>query len=333
MMKITVEEAQQLATAALQKLGYNAADTKIIADHLLDSELRGYGIAGLARILSIGERLAGAPPSHSFTITKDEATTAQLDGEDTLGYLVAYKATQLAIQKAKAMGVAAVGANNTFYTGMLSYYAEMAAAEDLVTIIASNTSPWVAPEGTHKALVGTNPFCVGIPTASDVPIIYDIGTSRIIHAQVLLAQRTGNPLPPNTAFDAEGNSTTDPAAALEGALAVWGGAKGSGLAIAVQLLGILAGSPALPPNLEDFGYFVIAVDPGRFRPIEEFKCEVGNLVDAFHRTPAAGGLGMLRLPFERSNRVRDEARKEGTFEVDKVVVQKLKALVEGRYIG
>ena len=55
MMKITVEEAQQLATAALQKLGYNGADTKIIADHLLDSELRGYGIAGLARILSIGE--------------------------------------------------------------------------------------------------------------------------------------------------------------------------------------------------------------------------------------------------------------------------------------
>lgn len=328
-MKIHVEEAQQLATNALLKLGYNAADTKIIADHLIDSELRGYGIAGLARILSIGERLGGKAPSHTFEVTKDEATTAQLDGKDTLGYLIAYKATEMAIQKAKTMGVAAVGANNTYYTGMLSYYAEMAAAEDLVTIIASNTSPWVAPEGTHKALLGTNPFCVGIPTDT-VPVIYDIGTSRIIHAQVLLAQRTGKPLPPDTAFDAEGNSTTDPAAALEGALAIWGGAKGSGLAIAVQLLGVLAGSPALPPNLQDFGYFVIAVDPSRFRPIGEFKREVGALIDAFHATPAAGGLGSLRLPFERSNHVRDQARADGGFEVDEVVVEKLRALVDGR---
>ncbi|KEF55923.1 uncharacterized protein A1O9_07503 [Exophiala aquamarina CBS 119918] len=326
-MKVSVEGAQQLATVALRKLGYNAADTKIIADHLIDSELRGYGIAGLARILSIGERLGGKVPSHASEVTKDEATTAQIDGRDTLGYLVAHKATEVAIQKAKTMGVAAIGANNTYYTGMLSYYAEMAAAQDLVTIIASNTSPWVAPEGTHKALLGTNPFCVGIPT-NDVPIIYDIGTSRIIHAQVLLAQRTGKPLPPDTAFDADGNSTTDPAAALEGALAIWGGAKGSGLAIAVQLLGVLAGSPALPPNLEDFGYFIIAVDPARFRPIDEFKREVGTLVDAFHAAPASGGLGSLRLPFERSNRVRDQTRADGGFEVDEVVLEKLKALVD-----
>lgn len=327
-MKISVEEAQHLATEALLRLGYTADDTKIICDHLLDSELRGYGIAGLARILSIADRLGGNVPSHAYEVTKDEATTAQIDGKDTLGYLIAYKATEMAIQKAKTMGVAAVGANNTYYTGMLSYYAEMAAAHDLVTIIASNTSPWVAPEGTHKALLGTNPFCVGIPT-DNVPIIYDIGTSRIIHAQVLLAQRTGQPLPPDTAFDAEGNPTTDPGEALNGALAIWGGAKGSGLAIAVQLLGILAGSPALPPNLQDFGYFIIAVDPARFRPIEEFKSEVGNLIEAFHSTQTSSGLGSLRLPFERSNRVRDQTRADGTLEVDEVVVTKLKALIDG----
>lgn len=328
-MKISVEEAEHLATKALLRLGYTTDDTKIICDHLLDSELRGYGIAGLARILSIADRLGTNTPSHAFEVTKDEATTAQIDGKDTLGYLIAYKATEMAIQKAKTMGVAAVGANNTYYTGMLSYYAEMAAAQDLVTIIASNASPWVAPEGTHKALLGTNPFCVGIPT-DNVPIIYDIGTSRIIHAQVLLAQRTGKPLPPDTAFDAEGNPTTDPAEALNGALAIWGGAKGSGLAIAVQLLGILAGSPALPPNLQDFGYFIIAVDPAKFRPIQEFKSEVGNLIEAFHSTQSASGLGSLRLPFERSNRVRDQTRADGGFEVDEVVVTKLKALIEGK---
>lgn len=328
-MKVPLAEAQQLATDTLRHIGYNADDTKIISEHLIDSELRGYGIAGLARILSIAERLAGNPPAHSYDITKDEASTAQIDGNDTLGYLVAHRATTLAIEKAKATGVAAVGANNTYYTGMLSYYAEMAAAADLVSIIASNTSPWVAPHGTHKALVGTNPFCVGIPTAG-VPVIYDIGTSKIIHAQVLLAQRTGQPLPDDTAFDVAGNVTTDPADALHGALAIWGGAKGSGLAVAVQLLGILAGSPALPPNLAEFGFFVIAVDPARFRPIDEFKAQVAVLVDAFHATESAGGLGPLRLPFERSNRVRDQTREEGSLDVDDVVLEKLRALVSGQ---
>lgn len=329
-MRISLGEARQVAGDALQRIGYDQEDTKIISDHLIDSELRGYGIAGLARILSINDRLAGRLPAQSSVveITRDEETTAQIDGKDSLGYLVAYKATELAIRKAKATGVAAIGANNTYYTGMLSYYAEMAAAHDLVTIIASNCSPWVAPEGTHKPLLGTNPFCVGIPSAG-VPIIYDIGTSKIIHAQVLLAQRTGQPLPADTAFDAQGNMTTDPAEALEGALAIWGGAKGSGLAIAVQLLGILAGSPALPPNLEDFGFFIIAVDPSRFRPIGDFKREVGVLLDTFHSAPSLSGLGGLRVPFERSNRLRDETKAKGAFDVDEVVVEKLRSLIKG----
>jgi delta1-piperideine-2-carboxylate reductase len=208
---------------------------------------------------------------------------------------------------------------------MLSYYAEMAAAEDLISVIASNCSPWVAPEGTYKPLVGTNPFCIGVPT-DGVPIIYDIGTSRIIHAQVMLAMRKGEQLPPDTAFDEHGNVTTDPEEALKGALAVWGGAKGSGLAVAVQLLGILAGSPALPPNLEDFGFFIMAIDPSRFRPMGDFKREVGNLITAFHEAPSVSGAA-LRMPFERSNRRREETRKEGTLEIDDVVVEKLKALI------
>ncbi|KIW72686.1 hypothetical protein PV04_00863 [Phialophora macrospora] len=339
-MKISLAQAQHLADEALRRIGYPDPDIPIIRDHLLDSELRGYGIAGLARILSIADRLAGQSssgpgsrpmpptPASSITVTSPSAATAQLDGKDALGYLVAHEATKVAIAKAKASGVAAVGAHNTYYTGMLSYYAEMAAAEDLVTIIASNCSPWVAPEGTYKPLVGTNPFCIGVPT-DGVPVIYDIGTSRIIHAQVLLAMRKGEQLPPDTAFDENGDMTTDPEKALKGALAVWGGAKGSGLAIAVQLLGILAGSPALPPNLEDFGFFIMAIDPARFRPMGDFKREVGNLITAFHTAPSISG-NALRLPFERSNRRRAETKAGGYLEVDDIVVEKLEKLISAQ---
>ena len=280
-MKIPIHEATALAKQALEKLGYIAEDATKIADHIIDSELRRYGIAGLARILSIADHLGGKPPPSKIEIKRDAPATAQIDGHDTLGYLVAHQATEVAIQKAKQCGVAVVGANNTYYTGMLSYYAEMAASNDLVTVIASNCTPWVAPEGTFKPLLGTNPFCIGIPS-SKTPVIYDIGTSKIIHAQAMLARRLGEQIPEGTAFNSKGEVTTDPQEALEGALAVWGGAKGSGLSIAVQLLGVVAGSPALPPELKDFGYLIMVINPAMFRPLEEFKAEVDKLVDAFH---------------------------------------------------
>ncbi|KIW10290.1 hypothetical protein PV08_11252 [Exophiala spinifera] len=326
-MRVTVQKAEDIATSALAKLGYSPKDTETISHHLIDSELRGYGIAGLARILSIADRLAGEQPRSAIEVTTQSPTSAQLDGHDTLGYLVAHKATQLAIEKAKASGVSAVGANGTYYTGMLSYYAEMAAAEDLVTVIASNCTPWVAPEGTFKPLVGTNPFCIGVPT-DGVPIIYDIGTSKIIHAQAMLARRKGEQLPTDTAYDEDGEMTTDPDKALKGALKVWGGAKGSGLAIAVQLLGILAGSPALPPDLQDFGYFIMVIDPARFRPMGDFKREVGKLIEAFHSAPSISGAA-LRMPFERSNRRRAEVKAGGVLEVDDVVVERLEKLIQG----
>ena len=136
----------------------------------------------------------------------------------------------MAIEKAKQVGVSVVGVNGTWYTGMLSYYAEMAAKEDLTAVIASNCTAWVAPEGGHKPMFGTNPFCVGFPSGG-TPIIYDIGTSKIIHADILLAKRLGRDLPPGSAFNSEGEPTLNPQEALEGAMTVWGGFRGSGLAI------------------------------------------------------------------------------------------------------
>lgn len=149
-MRITVEEAERLADESLRKIGYSAEDTAVIAHHLIDSELRAYAYAGLARILSIADRLEGKPPACRVDVTREAPATAQLKGNDSLGYLVAHKATKIAIEKAKQVGVAVVGANETWYTGMLCYYAEMAAANNLVTVVASNCSAWVAPEGGYK---------------------------------------------------------------------------------------------------------------------------------------------------------------------------------------
>jgi delta1-piperideine-2-carboxylate reductase len=328
-MKIKLTEATDLAHQALTSLGYSSDSATTIADHLLDSELRGYGVAGLARILSIADRLAGKPPAQSTKTTREAPATAQIDGQDTLGYLVAHEATRVAIKKAKDTGIAAVGANGTWYTGMLSYFAEMAAAEDLVAVIHSNCTAWVAPEGGYRPMFGTNPYCVGFPT-SDVPVIYDIGTSKIIHADIMLARRLGRELPPDSAYNSSGQMTVDPHEALQGAMAVWGGHRGSGLAIVVQLMGVMAGSPALPPNLEDFGFMIIVVNPAMFRPIEDFKKEIDDFSEKMRASPPLPGGSQLRMPFERSNGIRQKNRQAGEIEVEDGVLQRLKVLIENR---
>lgn len=116
--KLSMSDASALAITSLDRLGYTHDQAIIIAAHLIDSELRGFGIAGLARILSIADRLKGNQPSTVTKVTRDAPATAQIDGQDTLGYLVGYEATKLAIEKCKTCGVSVVGANGTWYTGM-----------------------------------------------------------------------------------------------------------------------------------------------------------------------------------------------------------------------
>jgi LDH2 family malate/lactate/ureidoglycolate dehydrogenase len=211
---------------------------------------------------------------------------------------------------------------------MLSYYAEMAAARGLVSMIASNASPWVAPHGATEGRLGTNPICFGFPSA-DQPVIFDAGTSAIIHAEVTLARRLGNDLPEDTAFDRDGLPTRDPTAALAGAFATWGGHKGSGLGIVVQLLGILAGSLPIPPELAGFGYIIIAMRPDLMGPAETFRQSVSAFAEAVRSArPVAGG-SPVRMPFDRSRRERERRLAENAIEIPDALVTQLERVVTG----
>jgi delta1-piperideine-2-carboxylate reductase len=325
MPSLTIREAHQLAARAMAALGHDPADADLIADHLIDCELRGLAYGGLARAISIAERMERTGDCRRpIAILHETPVSARIDGGDHIGYVIAHRATAMAIEKAEAAGIAVVGANNTWYTGMLSYYAEMAAARGLVSMIASNASPWVAPHGATEGRLGTNPICFGFPSA-DQPIIFDIGTSAIIHAEVTLARRLGNELPAGVAFDGDGQPTRDPEAALAGAFAAWGGHRGSGLAIVVQLLGILAGSPAIPPELAGFGYLIVAMRPDLMGPAETFRENVSAFAGAVRSArPVAGGES-VRMPFDRSRREREQHLAEDAIEIPDVLFKQLLA--------
>lgn len=329
-MRFTVREAHDLVAGVMQRLGHEDADAELIAAHLIDCELRGLAYGGLARTISIVERLARTGDRRRpIRILHETPVSARIDGGDHIGYVVAHRATTIAIEKAEASGIAVVGASDTWYTGMLSFYAEMAAARGLVSIIASNASPWVAPHGAAEARLGTNPICFGFPSAED-PIIFDIGTSAIMHAEVELAHRLGKDLPQEVAFDREGTRTRDPAAALAGAFAAWGGARGSGLAIAVQLLGILAGSPPSPPELAGFGYLIVAIRPDLLGSTDAFRENVSALADAVRSArPIASG-PPVRMPFDRSRRDRQRRLAEDVIEIADALAAQLMSVGRSR---
>lgn len=314
-MKLTLDDARTLAHEAFVKMGYHPDTLASPVAHLIDCELRGLNFAGLARLVSIAERHRkyGAP-LQGLSVERETPVSALVAGHDQIGYIVGQKMTDLAVDKAQKSGLALIGGKDTWYTGMLSFYAEQICARGLVAMIFSNTAPWVAPHGGTEGRFGTNPVCFGFPFR-DTPVIWDIGTSEIIHAQVLLAKRLGHILPEGTAYDKDGVPTVDPDAAFDGAFSVWGGHRGSGLAMMVQLMGIMAGSAHLPDDLSGFGMVIVAAKPDLLRDPTEFDAEIEAYSKAIRETrPVADG-PPVRMPFDRSRQDRAKVRARGWIDV------------------
>ena len=305
-MTLTIDAARKLVEAAMTAVGHTPAEAAVIADHLIDCELRGLHYGGLPRALSIVERIqATKTPRYPIKLVKQTPISATFNGGDQVGYLVADKVTDLAIGKAQTSGIAIVGAYETWYTGMFSYYLERVTRAGLVGMCAGSGGQIVAPHGGTQGRFGTNPIAFGFPSTGS-PIIWDIGTSSITFAEVLVAMREAKPLPEGRAFDGEGKPTQNPAAALSGALTVWGGHRGSGLAMVVQLLGMLCGAAAAPNGLRDCGFLLLAVDPEILAPDESFTQRVADYAQSLRDTRPVDADQPVRVPFDRSDAKRSQ---------------------------
>lgn len=314
-MKLTLDDARRLARDAFVRMGYPPDALASPVEHLIDCELRGLSFSGLARLVSIAERHRkyGAP-SQALSVQRETPVSALVAGNDQIGYIVGQKMTDLAIAKAREAGLAIIGGKDTWYTGMLSFYAEQVCAQGLMVMIFSNAAPWVAPYGGTEGRFGTNPVCFGFPFR-DTPVIWDIGTSEIIHAQVLMAKRLGQPLPEGAAYDKDGMPTTDPDAALGGAFSVWGGHKGSGLAMMVQLMGMMAGSAPLPDDLSGFGMVMVAARPDLLCDAAEFEAGTETYIRAIRETRPVTDGPPVRMPFDRSRQDRARALARGWIDI------------------
>ena len=317
-VRLTVAEATALGERALQRVGYSGEDARIIVDQLVDNALCGYKFAGLPRILAIAGDEKTRRTRLPVKIVHETAVSALLDGGNNVGYIVAYRAAEVAIQKAKAAGMASVGAYNSYYSGRNAYFVERVVREGLVTFHASSAYPRVLPPGAARPMLGTNPICFGFPS-DDGPVVFDMGTASFMWGEVMLHAHLNEPLPEGVGFDEQGRPSRDAAAVLKGGVAPFGGHKGYGLSFAIQALGILAGAALAKGQVRDYGFLFWAVDPNVMLPGGEFESQMSEYVRQLKATPRQPGVEEIRIPSERAYRERERRRKEGIVLERKVV--------------
>ena len=334
-IQLPLAEAERLCYDVLKNLGYDHDDAEAISQHLIDAEARGQPAKGMSLCLNVADHILeklgidGVVSSGRIAVTRSGPTHAQLNGNNAVGFLVANKAIRTAIRKAKKVGIAIVGASNTWYHGCLSTYAEKATQQGLIVIMTSNGSSVVAPYGGREGRFGTNPLLFGLPTSDrDRPVIYECGNSEILYADVRIAQRHGHNLPAGAACTAAGDPTTDPHQALPpaGFMTVFGGKRGSELASMVHLLGVMAGSAAQTSEMSDFGLLVIAIDPRILRDYDEFVKEVDAFCGLMRNMKLPPGASPVKMPFDEACERRAETMKRGSIEVAENTVEDLKRL-------
>ena len=154
-------------------------------------------------------------PAAEPKITRDEGTTAVVDGQQAFGHYTSTLAMELAIAKARAHGVGFVTCRNSNHYGAAANYSMMALAHDMIGLSLTNSGPAVVPTYGRQAMLGTNPISFAAPAGRHFPFVLDMATSTVAIGKLSVALRWGKPIPPGWALDEEGQPTTDPTVAYE----------------------------------------------------------------------------------------------------------------------
>ena len=327
-MRITFEEEKELISKILLSLGVPPDRARVTAEVLAEGDLRGFSSHGILRLPYIVRAIKRGTilPSSEVKIVRETPATALIDGGHTLGHYVAYLAMQVAIEKAKNVGVSAVGVKNSNHFGIAGYYAEMAMKEGMIGIVATTTDALVHPWGGAEPVLGTNALAVGIP--SDPPVLLDMATSAAARGKIVQAMKEGKSIPLGWAVDEEGNPTTDPAKALRGALSPFGGAKGYGLGFVLEILaGPLVGAAAgrdVVGTLEPVSGFctkgdlMIVINPLAFVDLQSFQAQTRKFIEQVKNSRRAPGFERIMIPGEPEYEERRRRLAEGIVISDEI---------------
>ena len=312
---VTVRAAELLACVENVFLahGLPAEDAWVVADNLVDADLRGVHSHGVWRVepyvALLREGKALARPRLAWV--RDEGPQATLDAGQALGQVGALAAMRELLGRAERYGLAAVAVRNNTHIGTLAYWARMAAAAGCIGVVVSNAGIHMAPWGGREKLVGNNPLAIAAPTALGWPLCLDMAMSVAAGGKVTVAKLRGQQVPLGWGLDAGGQPTTDPHAVHS--LLPMGAHKGYGLALMLDVLaGVLSGG-RFGPMLGQPGHsqFLLALQIERYLPLDEFYARVGAVIEGIHASPPAEGVTRLFVPGEIEHELRERRLREG----------------------
>ncbi|HEY0432888.1 MAG TPA: Ldh family oxidoreductase [Chitinophagaceae bacterium] len=324
-------------------IGCSQNDADLASEVLLSADLRGidsHGIARLSGYVRLWE-VKRINPKAQIRIIHETPSTATIDGDSGLGLVVAPKAMETAIAKAKIYGTGWVSVQNSNHFGIAGYHAMLALQHDMIGIAMTNASPLVAPTFSIERLLGTNPICVAIPAGNQPSFVADLATTTAANGKLEILQRKNEQAPAGWIQDKDGHSSVNPHELKSGgALLPLGGDrehgshKGYALGSVVDIFSaVLSGAnygpwvppfPAYVPMPENMpgrgiGHFFGAMRVDAFRPAGEFKKHMDQWIGRFRSAKTIVGQDRVVIPGDPERESEKERIKEGIPLLDPVI--------------
>jgi LDH2 family malate/lactate/ureidoglycolate dehydrogenase len=323
-VRVPTKAVSGLIVDAMIKVGVPKDDATRIAELMLEADLVGADAHGVFRLPQYVQRLKlrSTNPRPNITVKRSAPATALVDGDNGMGHLVVARAAETAVEFARECGVAWVGCRMSGHAGAAGVYAALPLKADMVGIYSAVANANHMPlAGGAEPLLGTNPLAIAIPAGEEPPIVLDIATSIVSYGTIKNHRLQNKPLRNDWMIDPKtGAAVVDPHKSAEALLLPMAGYKGAGLALTLGLLaGTLNGAlfgrdcvdfNAEPDRVTNTGQFVVALDPSKFQPLEQFKAEVDRHIRELRDTKPLPG-HMVRLPGEQRAKRRVDRLQNG----------------------
>jgi LDH2 family malate/lactate/ureidoglycolate dehydrogenase len=317
---ITADELRGVIRRLVIAAGTPEAAAATVSDVLVQSHLAGHESHGAQHLphylaeIGTGEIVPAAQPG----IVSDEGSHALVRGNWGWGHVTADYAMSLAIERAKAHGIALVSAVEVNHVGRLGHYVERAAEEGVVALMVTGGQgyehPVAAPYGGAGRVLAPNPFTIAFPSGDPDPVLVDFATTQAAGGKVELAKATGQPIPLGWIIDSDGQPSTDPhdfTYAGAGALLPFGEHKGFGIMVVAEILGrILSGSDAYADTPHGGVYFrhcgvaMIAINASVFTSLSAFSSRTQELSERVRAVTPAPGFSDVQMPGDYEARSR-----------------------------
>jgi len=305
MLYVPVERLRQQCLEILQAWGMSAEYAATTADILTETDLRGVESHGISMLpIYDGMRTKKLNMQPDIRIVRDTPVAALIDADNALGHVPSKMAVDLAIDKARTMGIAVVTVRRSAHFGAAGCYTDMIARAGLIGI-ATTSARGIAmvPTFGTEPVFGTNPISVAAPAGRHPPFNLDMATTPVAVNKLKVYWLKGKELPEGWAYDAEGKPERNAERAFKtrrmaplGGTREAGGHKGYGLAMVVSILSAtLVGTPFQPLRIQregadtpdNIGHFFLAIDPKLFREEGDFERDLDEMIDFLHgQTPA-----------------------------------------------